>query len=205
MHPSGHSKADVSFERSRSSRMRYARLNDLPSGYTLVLGLGAAMSLVAVGVLFVGAPGVSRPPHLVHSRAVSVSRTVVATRRGQRASQVRSGDPNSGPRTAPARSGGLDEGQVRGVERRPFGRRRKSPGAAARRPRGRGRRGAGGAGDARATADGGGRADGRGRQRRWRLFRREPTRSAISAGEPRASNTCRSRRTEGRGRQRRCG
>jgi hypothetical protein len=51
--------------------VRYHRLNDLASGYKLVLGLGAATSLAAGVLLFVGAPGVSRPPHSVHERAAS--------------------------------------------------------------------------------------------------------------------------------------
>jgi hypothetical protein len=58
--------------------VRY-RLNDLPSGYKLVLGLGAATSLAAGALLFIGAPGVSRPPHSGHSHAASVHRTMVAS------------------------------------------------------------------------------------------------------------------------------
>jgi hypothetical protein len=59
--------------------VRHARLNDLASGYKLVLGLGAATSLAAGALLFVGAPGGSRPPHSVHSRAASVNRTLAAS------------------------------------------------------------------------------------------------------------------------------
>ncbi len=95
--------------------MRYARLNDLASGYTLVLGLGAATSLAAAALLFIGVPGVSRPPH---SRATSVHRTVVAT---AAAAKPVPGTPTQAPAHLPAAQAVLMTATFAGLNATPLG------------------------------------------------------------------------------------